>query len=523
MSLKEDKVTGFLGKHPFISTVFAVLVVLIATGMQINSNAAVCIVMVSGYLLIAGYGLFLKKTRKLSDDALIVLIFLTGAVLRLGYVLYTDVRTRQNDVGVFEEGIYNIFHSGYIMLVRDTLSVPNFDIRDLGQYYHPPFHYIVCAAFLKIYELLLPKGTHNYEALQALSMLWSQFSLILIYKIVKLTGIKRENRIIAALIVSAFPAFTLLSASINNDGLSVFLYFAAFFCGLKWYKEGGWKNILLSAVATGLGVMTKLSIGMIAFPLGFLFIVKLIKDLTGKSENKAGTKSLLQLLVFGLISVPLGLWYQIRNYILFKVPITYVLESDNIYQDISRYTPLQRVFGFYTLPIENYYINLGSDGQQDYNIFITQVKTALFGEENYRDDFAMSMAGYALLIALLLLILIALAGLIVMLVRLKKNGCLWENLSMVILAVTMAVSVTLFSLKYPHICSMNFRYSTPLLLSGTVFCCKAGEIKLKGENEELLTKIIKGISVAFFILAVLFYTILWTYVKGEVVVVDPSW
>ena len=251
-----------------------------------------------------------------------------------------------------------------------------------------------------------------------------------------------------------------------------------------------------------------------------MFIVKLIKDIKGKKE---GGRTFANLAVFGLISAPLGLWFQIRNYLMFKVPLSYVLRSDNPYQDVSRYSPVQRLFGFYGFPIEDYYINLGSDGEQDYNIFITEVKTLLFGEENYRDDFTMSMAGYALLITLLIMIIIAAAGFAVTLIKAKKSKDLWPELSMILLALTQIGSIISFSLKYPHICSMNFRYSTPLILCGVLFYTKISDIKLKGSNKDLVTKITRAVSVAFMIFAIVFYTILWTYVKGEVAVVDVTW
>ena len=147
----------------------------------------------------------------------------------------------------------------------------------------------------------------------------------------------------------------------------------------------------------------------------------------------------------------------------------------------------------------------------------------LFGEENYRDDFTMSMAGYALLITLLIMIIIAAAGFAVTLIKAKKSKDLWPELSMILLALTQIGSIISFSLKYPHICSMNFRYSTPLILCGVLFYTKISDIKLKGSNKDLVTKITRAVSVAFMIFAIVFYTILWTYVKGEVAVVDVTW
>ena len=129
MSLRSDRITGALVKHPFVISAVLVLAVLAATGMQINNNILVCSIMVPGYILVAGYGLYLKKARKLSDEALTAIIFALGFILRLGYVLYTSIEIRQNDIGVFQEGNYNIFHSGYILFMRDRFSIPDFDAK----------------------------------------------------------------------------------------------------------------------------------------------------------------------------------------------------------------------------------------------------------------------------------------------------------------------------------------------------------------------------------------------------------
>ena len=56
--------------------------------------------------------------------------------------------------------------------------------------------------------------------------------------------------------------------------------------------------------------------GLIAFPMGFLFIVRFIKDI----KAKKGLKSFGQLASFGVIAAPLGLWYSIRNLIRYNTP-----------------------------------------------------------------------------------------------------------------------------------------------------------------------------------------------------------
>ena len=115
-SLKQDKITGVVFKHPFAITAVLVLVTLIATGMQIRSNPVTCAIMVLGYLLALGYGFSLKKTKKLTTEALIVLIFALGFILKLGYVLYSDILTRQNDVAIFDLLCY-----GKVLATRKVL------------------------------------------------------------------------------------------------------------------------------------------------------------------------------------------------------------------------------------------------------------------------------------------------------------------------------------------------------------------------------------------------------------------
>lgn len=62
-SLKQDRITGVIYKHPFVITALLVLVVLITTGMQLGSKPATCAIMVLGYVLITGYGFFHQEQK----------------------------------------------------------------------------------------------------------------------------------------------------------------------------------------------------------------------------------------------------------------------------------------------------------------------------------------------------------------------------------------------------------------------------------------------------------------------------
>lgn len=509
---KDNIAVRVASEHPYIVTVLASLLALILTGGQLPQGNWVMWTVIAGLLLsLTAFALFLHFKGKLTFNAKIVVIFAAGFALRLIYVLYTDIATRQNDVGVFSEGVYNYFHSGYILYVRDKMTLPAIDVSTAGQFYHPPLHYFVCAVFLKIYELFLG-GNHNYEALQILTLAYAGISSVVTYRILKLFDLPEEVLLPSSLIVSFFPEFILLAGSINNDSLSVMLTFIALYMGIRWYKEASAKDLILSAVCAGLAMMTKLSAGLIAAPLAVLFIARFIR-----ADGKGKAKTIGNAAIYGVIAIPLGLWFQLRNYFLFNVPLGYVLRSDNPYQDISRFSVTDRLFGLYPVPIEDFFMNLGSDGEQDYNTTIALIKSALFGEWNYRDSLVQSLTGYFLLWIFLALVILSLAGLVYTMVTIRKRKLAVCELSLAILFVVELISYTVFALKYPHICSMNFRYTVPLLICGTYFAARL----VSGRGKGLL--LYKVLSFAFAILTAAFYICLMTYVMGEVTVVDVTW
>ncbi len=508
----DNLIVRVLSDHPFITTAAAGLAVLILTGGQLDqTNGSMWAVIAGLFILITAFAVFLKLKGGMSFKAKIFLIFAAGFALRLIYVLYTDVSTRQNDVGVFEEGVYNLFHSGYILFVRDKMTIPSIDVTTAGQFYHPPLHYVISAAFLKIYELFLG-GRHNYEALQILTLCYANVSAIVTYKILKFFDLDEGVLLPSALVISFFPEFILLSGSINNDSLSVMLTFISLYAVLRWYKDSLRKDLIISAICAGLAMMAKLSAGLIAFPLAVLFLARFMG-----SDGKGKLKTVGNAAVYGAIAIPLGIWFQIRNFILFNVPLGYVLRSDNPYQDISRYSVFDRLFGLYPVPIEDFFMNLGSDGEQDYNTTIALIKSALFGEWNYRDSMAQALTGYFLLWVFVLLVIIVLAGFVYVLITMRKRKTAAAELSMAVLFVTELISYTMFALKYPHICSMNFRYTVPLIICGTFF---AARIMSCHDRSKQVYKIL---SIAFALLTCAFYICLMTYVKGEVQVVDVTW
>lgn len=514
----ENALLRFMRRFPAVPAAAVALLALVFTGNRIDNNFVTFALMIAGFICILVIGLVMGRKGKLTDDKLIFLLFAAGFWIRLCYVLYTHVEVRQNDVGIFREGTFANMHShaDYMLYIRDHLRLPEVDVKGYGQFYHPPLHYIICALFIRLYELFLPAGTHNYECVQTLTLIYSFGAQYYMFRTIRHLGVKGKALVNAALLLAAFPSLTLFAGSVNNDILSLMLFFAGFYYGLRWYGEGKMRDIVISALCVGFGMMTKLSIGLIAAPLGFLFVVRFVKDV----KAKKGLRSLGQLVLFIVIAAPLGLWYSIKNFVRYGTPFGYVIRVNSIYMDISRFSVKDRLFGFYGFPIEDYFVNTGSDGEQDYNIFITQIKTMLFEYENCRDDMLMTMTGYFLLLVTLILVALVFVGLVYVLVTIKKRGVAAEELALLILFVTEVVAAVIFSLNYPHVCSQDFRYDFPALL--TAVYCIAGLSDSKA-CKGLGGKGMRLLCIAFFVMSVLYYSILWTYVKGVPILVEPTW
>lgn len=91
----------------------------------------------------------------------------------------------------------------------------------------------------------------------------------------------------------------------------------------EWYREQTAKNIVKAALCIGLGMMTKISVGLIAPAVAILFFMALVQN-RKNIANRLG-----QMCLFGVICCPLGLWWSVRNYLRFGVKPNYVPSLSN--------------------------------------------------------------------------------------------------------------------------------------------------------------------------------------------------
>ena len=445
------------------------------------------------FVIILLYTLLMYQSKNLTTQNLIIMVFCLGLMLRLIYVLATHSDVRQHDVGYFD---HTWGHANYIEYwYNNGLKLPDFNVTTIWQYYHPPLHHMLMALLLKILTQFGVPYETACDALQLLPLLYSSMCMVVSYKIFRALKIKGTPLFLSCLVLAFHPFFIIFAGAYNNDILSIlFILFSVLFT-IRWYKDPKMKNIIPVALSVGLGMMTKLSVWMIAPAIALVFLMILLK-----SEKKK--KLILQFIVFALICFPLALWWQTRNLILFDVPITYVpaLGADNP-QYLGDMSYISRLTDFSQL-------SYPYDGFPDYgapfyeiNPIVGLFKTAVFDEGNFAINTAtFPQIEYVGPVVLWLSIILFMSCLVFFIISIIKKDSLVNPDMKIFFAAAFLVFILfyfLFCYKYPYTCTMNMRYCAPvivfLLLGMSVFL---QGIK-NGRTKSIMTKTMTVLCVLF--------------------------
>lgn len=380
---------------------------------------------------------FLKIKKVLNTRHLIAAVMLLAIAVRVYYILATPWNHRQHDVFVFEtQG-----HAGYIYTMMKTGKLPE---TNIGLFYHPPLHpYIMSVA-----GNFLSKAINTTEQVfETLQLLPAYYSLMCGYVFLKMLGVFKIRQSTKLLFFTAFvlhPSLIIFSGSINNDILCLLLTMCAVLYLMRFWERQSFKNAVLMGLFLGLAMMTKVSAVTIAPVIAVIFIIRLIKP----TEDRTRKSVLVNELCFGAVSIPLGMWYPVRNLIKFDQPFGYVMP---IGKDHALYCGDKSFFNRYiALPLRQLFENPYCMPEDDYNIPIYTIKCSVFGEYSF---------AFSKWTAILLLVLNCLA--IAFCIAAAVYTLRKKNPHGVILISVSIISVLFFgwfNLQYPNGCSMDFRY-----------------------------------------------------------------
>lgn len=453
-----------------------------------------------------------KKQLVTVEELIRVTIFI-GFLFRLIYVQFTDINilSRQNDTIAFTNGGG---HLGYLWHIWANGTLPNVDPRSLWEFSQPPLYYILCGYWIKISTWLGVPNLEASENLQMFSLLCVTLTSVYLDKILIKMDIKPLNRLWGQLAFLCLPYFTYLSGAANNDVLFVLLTVMVFYYMICWYEKKKVWLLMVSAVLTGLLVMTKLSGGLIAPAILALFILRFVKD---KGERG---KRIVEYLLFGAVSLPIGLWWNVRNAVRFQMPFFYTNEPDiGSVQYIPDYSIWQRLFDLDN-QLNHLYIELfNTNPNVDHNIIISTMKTMVFTHSvEYLLTPVTKFWGVVLFWSMVVGVVIAIiCGMVGMF---KSSQKMYLKVVWIVYLLTNIIFYLYYNVEYPFVHTMHVRYILPVFVIGVPWGVEGGKYLLNKIPGAKTKKICCGVGIGYVLVV---FAVLQAYIIEILIQTDVIW
>jgi hypothetical protein len=438
------------------------------------------------------------KAQKLTTERGVLWTVWMGMLMRVGYVLFFDIWTLQNDGGTFTgfgTPDINNGHIGYIEYIYKNLHLPTMDPYEYFGYYHPPLHHIIEAIWLWIQRIVFVSEELAFENLQIPTLIYSGLCMVVMLQILKEANIEDKYIVPGMLLFAFHPRMMVLGGSVNNDILALLLLLCTIWRTLAWIRKKTIGNIILIALALGFGMISKLNTAICAFSIAVVFLIELV--IAFKDGNLVKRKSIIvQYLIFAVISIPIGMSYIIRNLVLFGekpgIPSPAIIPNESVMYtgDYSAWS----IIGVPTIAD----LNVGFpfhpiSAKAIHNTWVILFQTGLFAEAYPAEinDYLLAVAQIAYVASIITAVITTIAFIIIYFGRMvsekrvirysipyptdaelesgvvRTEDAHWHLERTVFLWCTyvfMLLSFSLYVFKYPYTCSSDFRYMTASLV-----------------------------------------------------------
>ena len=392
-------------------------------------------------------------------------ILLLGALLRFYLVHITPYNVSKHDLGYvmgIDSDKTGAGHLGYIEYICRNRALPDFNPTTRWSFYNPPAHHLLAATVLNFFLALgIPEG-QSWELLQYLPALYIMATAVGGYLVLRRFGVKKA---LGVAILSFHPSLSFLATSLNNDALALALTVWAVYFALRWYDEPRTRWIVGTALTVGAGMMTKLTVALVAPAIAILFLYRFFCDKTWIAHIK-------QFSVFAAVCVPLGLFWPLRNMWLYDMPFNYVQKlPESIGQYIGNATLWER-FGCPPLSdftrVVSEWDTKGTLGYPDRNLWSQTLRSALFDDNAlaFRSARQETLAAI-LMVVTLALALVTVAVTVVGLIR-RRDVDSRLRWFVAVAALLLLGNYVIFCKDYPWTCTIHFRYILPVLLYGGI-------------------------------------------------------
>lgn len=395
------------------------------------------------------FGIYLYKSGRLTIRMILAIIFTLGFVLRLAYVIEYGYNELQHDV----ESLNSCGHLSYIFRISEGKGLP--DSND-WQFSHPPLHHLVAAGVVWLSKLFGYSNEAAFENVQLLTLIYSTLIMFISVELFKELGLKGRAFLISFALVAFHPTFFIFAGSINNDCLTALLSLAAILFLVKWCKKKSLINAALIGLFVGLGMMTKFSASIVAVVVAITVIISFILD-----QNKDYRAYILGTVIFLIIMIPLGLWYQIRNMIIFDQPLGYVSPistSNPLY--IGDISIIKRII----LPFSLKPVGVFVDVWEEYNLWTYVLRNSLFNEYGFGN---VVIALFAVIFNFALIVISFVS--LILSARRKYRIFGTPTFILGLFWLVQLLFFVYFNIRYPFGCTMDFRYIPLTVVCGAAF------------------------------------------------------
>lgn len=428
---------------------------------------------------------------------IIACIAILLAILNLFRIPYT---VDQHDVLYGAPGYEKTVHGDhldYIREIADNNRLP--ETNDL-QFYHPPLHHFICAMFLKVVEIFTSDVEVQNTVLQCVPLVEYILTMVVICKLLKTIHITGKYKVLIFVLLILHPSHYMLSRNLNNDMLVTLLTYTTIWRAFKWYQKPTIRNIILIGLFAGLAVMTKVSGGLVAIPILYLLIKRLVRDYK-RSENKKSVikKYFGQTVLLGVVALPIGLWYPIRNYIKFNQSLFYVLNPTDIFT--MRYVGDKSVWQRFGLDFSQNAIYFR--GRTSYNLPLGVIQTSIMGELG--GIYYPEMVTTVLFMNMIAIVFSIYCFIKHMLAKALSKKHRTVKMALASFLIMNLISFVMVNIKLPYPCTMHFRYLLPSVLIAAIFIkYHLDSIRKKNEIvEKLLFGIILFFALLMYMMAIL--------------------
>lgn len=428
-----------------------------------------------------------KKSGAEVVRIVIILAFLVSSLVRLYVVNFAEYNCAPHDLGP-SYGTENYEsryegHLGYIWSIKMSGGLSQDDPRERTCFYNPPLFYALEAGVWNLAEELGVSDNQAHELLQWIPFLAVELALLVMILIMKEVGVGGYALALASILLLFHPEMTILSIIVNPDAMSLMFSVLSIYFMIRWYKarEGKMLWMVLDALAIGLGMMTKLTVVLVAIPMAVFFLYELVNRC--RREGKAGFLDLFkQYLVFLLISVPLGLYWSVRNFLKFRLSPTYVpLVTDDSIKILDENSSLLKRLN----PLAGYYdISITWDTARQYNIWKHTLQTSLIDE--YYLPWNMSLLRVMMYLAVFLSLVLT----VFFIIGIFKKRDLSAPLRLFLAGFYLLYILyyVRFCFNFPHLCTMNYRYIPVTLLFAAIGLGWFSEEDKRAEEEGRRTR-----------------------------------